>query len=296
MKYNNSKANPSHPYIQQLEAIREQEVVVIDNIPGPPLIGEAYIAENCLIIVCHQGQIINTDNEEYALKTHDISILLPDQIAIPQQVTDDFCATNIAISRQLYDHIRLRYPYTRSTAFFRRRPPCKLTEEQFATCLNLVNSIRSISKSQSIHRHEMLVQLVCMLFNLLSEYHASNYSDEEIGKENLFSLFYENIILHYRESRELTFYARLQHLSTKHFATLIKNETGINATEWITSYTLIQAKMLLNSRRDLTIQQISFYLGFSEQASFCRFFKAHTGMTATEYREKSPGNARTLPK
>ncbi len=279
--------DPSHPYIRLLDDIKKQDVIVIDDIPAPPSIGQAYIASNCLIIVCHQGQIINADNDEYALRAHDISILLPNQIAVPQRVTDDFRATNVAVSRAFYDQMRLRYPYTRNAALFRSRPPCHLTEEQFASALNLVNAIRNISKSQSIHRREMLVQLLCVLINMLGEYHVSNYPDEEPGTENLFSNFYENIILHYRESRELAYYAKLHNLTPKHFAKLIKSETGISATEWIANYTIIQAKMILDARRDMTVQQISYLLGFSEQASFSRFFKAHTNLTPTEYREKT---------
>ncbi len=131
----------------------------------------------------------------------------------------------------------------------------------------------------------MLMQLLSILLNMLSEFHIANYPDEESGKESLFSVFYEHIIQHYRESRELGYYAKLQHLSPKRFATLIKAETGFQATEWIANFTVIQAKMLLDTRKDMTIQQISYYLGFSEQASFSRFFKAHTGYTPTEYRD-----------
>ncbi len=287
MKEINLKADPSHPYIQQLDTIRDQDVVVIDNIPAPPLVGDAYIAENCLIIVCHQGSIINTESEEYSLHAHDVSILLPDQYAMPQQVTPDFKATNVAISRNFYEQLRLRYPYTRCAALFRRRPPCHLTEEQFSHAIHLVDTIRGLSQSTSIHRDEMLMQALCILINQLGEYHVANYADEALNKESLFGRFYEHIIEHYRESRELAFYAKLQNLSPKHFATLIKAETGIQATQWITNYALTQARMLLDSRMDMTIQQISFYLGFTEQASFSRFFKAHMGVTPTAYRLKS---------
>ncbi len=280
----NNKADPSHPYIRHLETIKEQDVVVIDNISGPPLVGNAYIASNCLIIVCHQGKIINTSNDEYELRAHDISILLPYQFAMPEEVTADFQATNVAISRSFYDQLRLRYPYTRCAALFRRRPPCHLTEDQFASALNVVNTIRDISKSASKHRREMLMQLLSLLLNMLGEYHVANYPDEEQGKENLFSVFYENIIHHFQKSRELAYYAQLQNLSTRHFASLIKAETGINATDWINNYAVVQAKMLLSSRKDMTIQQISFYMGFSEQASFSRFFKTRTGITPTQFR------------
>ena len=85
---------------------------------------------------------------------------------------------------------------------------------------------------------------------------------------------------------EVAFYARLHHLTPKYFASLIKAETGISSTEWITNYVIIQAKMLLDSHKEMTVQQISYHLGFSEQASFSRFFKANTGMSPTEYKEK----------
>ncbi len=285
MKEVNLKADPSHPYIRLLEDIKRQEVMVIDNIPAPPLVGEAYIANDCLIIVCHQGKIINNANDEYALRAHDISILLPDQYAMPEQVTADFRATNVALSRAFFDQLRLCYPYTRSAALFRRRPPCNLTEEQFASALHVVNAIRDISRSDSKHRHDMLMQLAIVLINMLSEFHVANYPDEEMGKESLFSRFYENILQHYRESRELTYYAQLQNLSPKHFASIIKAETGIQATEWITNYVVTQAKMMLDSRPDMTIQQISFYLGFTEQSSFIRFFRTNTGLSPMKYRK-----------
>jgi len=287
MKEPKSKVDPQHPYIRQLDVIKEQDVVVIDNISAPPILGEPYISENCLIVICHQGEIINASTEEYALKSHDVSILLPDQIAIAQGVTDDFIATNVAVSRRFYEQMRVCYPYTRHVASFRRRPPCKLTEAQYVATIDVVNAIRTITKSQSIYRREMLMQMVCILINMLSEYHVENYPDERKGKGSLFGRFYESIILHYRESRELNFYARLHNLSPKRFAAVIKAETGISATDWITNYAIIQAKMLLDTRKEMTIQQISYYLGFSEQASFCRFFKANTEMTPTEYKERT---------
>ena len=61
--------------------------------------------------------------------------------------------------------------------------------------------------------------------------------------------------------------------------------SGIGASEWIARYVIIQAKHLLSHHPNVTVQQISDRLGFSEQASFARYFKKHTGVTPTEYRE-----------
>ena len=43
---------------------------------------------------------------------------------------------------------------------------------------------------------------------------------------------------------------------------------------------------MLRHHPELTIQQISNQLGFSEQTSFSRYFKAHAGMSPKQYREE----------
>jgi AraC-like DNA-binding protein len=75
-------------------------------------------------------------------------------------------------------------------------------------------------------------------------------------------------------------------LTPKYFATVIKRTTGIAASEWINRYVLIEAKWLLHHERGQSIQQIAYQLGFTEQASFSRFFKSYEGKTPKEYREQ----------
>ena len=85
---------------------------------------------------------------------------------------------------------------------------------------------------------------------------------------------------------EMAFYAHECCLSPKHFSEVIKRETALSPSQWISTYVTICAKSLLDSRKDYTVQQISHYLGFTEQASFTRFFKRETGLTPSEYRER----------
>ena len=44
--------------------------------------------------------------------------------------------------------------------------------------------------------------------------------------------------------------------------------------------------MLMHVRRDLSVQAIADMLGFSEQASFSRYFRRETGMSPTEFRNR----------
>ncbi len=102
----------------------------------------------------------------------------------------------------------------------------------------------------------------------------------------MFNKFEEIIIQHHRESREVAFYARQLCLSPKYFASVIKELTGISATEWINRYVIVEAKWLLLHQRNKSIQQIANYLGFTEQSSFSRFFKRYEGVTPNAFRQQ----------
>ena len=46
----------------------------------------------------------------------------------------------------------------------------------------------------------------------------------------------------------------------------------------------LRSKNLLSTRPDLSVQQISYYLGYADSPSFCRFFKRLTSLTPTDFR------------
>ncbi|MBO5592726.1 MAG: AraC family transcriptional regulator [Prevotella sp.] len=94
------------------------------------------------------------------------------------------------------------------------------------------------------------------------------------------------MVRHYRESRNVKFYANLLHLSPKHFTFLIRQETGgLSPFSWIEQYVVTQAKYLIESHPSRTLGAIAYDLGFSEPTAFFRYFKRVTGMTAKQYRE-----------
>ena len=74
------------------------------------------------------------------------------------------------------------------------------------------------------------------------------------------------------------------HLTTRHFSVLIKEIAGMSASDYIEQYLASQAKTLLFSRPDLSVYQISDYLGYADSPSFCRFFKRITDLTPKEFR------------
>ena len=73
--------------------------------------------------------------------------------------------------------------------------------------------------------------------------------------------------------------------SPKYFSSVVKQQTGHTASHWIQHYLVIQLKQALTYEPETSIQAIADRFGFSEQASFAHYFKKHTGVTPSEYRE-----------
>ena len=115
--------------------------------------------------------------------------------------------------------------------------------------------------------------------------------DEKVVKLNsrsehktlTFRQFIKLVSENYTQQRQVIFYADQLCMSPKYLSKLVKDVSGKSAPEWIDSYVLLEAKHLLKYS-DMPIKEIVFRLNFSNQTVFYKYFKAHTGMTPTDYR------------
>ena len=63
----------------------------------------------------------------------------------------------------------------------------------------------------------------------------------------------------------------------------IKTVSGRTAGEWIDSYVILEAKLLLRNTA-LTVQEISAILNFPDASFFGKYFKRLTGYTPRKFR------------
>ena len=81
----------------------------------------------------------------------------------------------------------------------------------------------------------------------------------------------------------MEFYAYQLCITPKHLSKVIKQTTHKNANDWIDEHVILEAKALLKST-NMTTQQISEELNFSDQLFFGKYFRRHTGMSPKEYK------------
>ena len=115
--------------------------------------------------------------------------------------------------------------------------------------------------------------------------------DEKVVKVNsrsehkalTFRQFIKLVSENYTQQRQVIFYADQLCMSPKYLSKLVKDVSGKSAPEWIDSYVLLEAIHLLKYS-DMPIKEIVFRLNLSNQTVFYKYFKAHTGMSPTDYR------------
>lgn len=87
------------------------------------------------------------------------------------------------------------------------------------------------------------------------------------------------------ETREVSQYAAMLHITPRHLSDVVKEHTGKSPKELINDMLLLEAKVLLGSS-ELNITEIAHHLQFGDQAHFSHFIKQHTGCTPMELRKK----------
>ena len=96
--------------------------------------------------------------------------------------------------------------------------------------------------------------------------------------------FFAEILKHYKERHDVAYYAEIMNITPKYLSTVVRDETGEPALQWLNRIMVYSAKKLLKGTTK-AISEISEELHFSSPSAFIRFFKAQTGETPFDYRK-----------
>lgn len=277
-------------------AAREQEFIDLVNKEGVVVVrGDALLPVDpdphltrCLIIsLCLQGTLnVRYDMLPTEFSEHDMTVVMPDHMLARINQTPDYRCVHVLVSRTFFNEINFRNPYHFHLQYH-RTPDIHLNDEQFATMKHLISVLEMTARMEGEKRNEMCAAVIDLIGEFLLEYRrkAGISPDAQAPSMRLFDSFYDAITKHYKESHEVQFYANLFCVSPKYFSTVIRQATGATPSEWIARFVVVKAKLLMRTT-DLSMLRISQELGFPDQTSFTRYFKANTGYPPTAYRTK----------
>jgi AraC-like DNA-binding protein len=277
---------------EAFRTLEKKEVAVIRNVHGFPERDKHIISPYLTLLICHSGSSRALyDMQEVVFRPNEVAMVLPNHIISPIERSSDY-STTIIMHSLAFEQEMTQRRMTHDRNKFHKLPACLLTDEEMAQYMKAVELLEIISEtpvSRYPHRHDMLLAQTDIMTDMLDACRRDMDQDAKPIDRNrsIFNVFCNQVAIHYREQHEVAFYAENAHLTTRHFSVIIKEVIGLSASDYIEQYLAIQAKNLLSSRPDLSVQQISNHLGFAESPSFCRFFKRHTGKTPNDFRRLS---------
>lgn len=244
----------------------------------------------CLVCVCLSGYAaIEVDLRSFHFAPNDIMVIFPGQILTCNEKSANFTLAWFSFSNQLIDDILYRFP-TAFIGFLRERVKYHLPEAEKESIFSeyFVVLHRKFCDTANVCRGEIILNLLhnfyLDLYNKViinNEIHSRQRKHKKELQEEFFRLVKMNT-----GNREVAFYAGKLCITPKYLSIITKESTGTSAKELIDKFAITELKLQLRSAAT-PLKEIANQLDYPCEAFLCKYFKKHTGMTPSHYRNAS---------
>jgi len=272
-----------HPMLVNAHKIKENGIIVLDDVRGLPSGKEPFTSPDYVICIGHRGnmQMTYDDMPDHSSK-QTVAVVFPNHTLRMVSKSDDYLVTLVVVDASLLDDPLLRI-IGQMRYRYEPHPWVELDRREYGVIMHLVGVMRETASIDIPNRKHFMISQLEFFMRLLSHYRSVKLNETHIEKR-VSTMFSNDLAQYFRDHRDVAFYAEKACLSPKHFSTVIRQETGHTAAWWIHSHVVAEAKALLQLRRDLNIQAVADQLGFADQATFSRYFHRETGLYPTEFR------------
>lgn len=281
----------------KIRQVEQKDVLVDSYEPAFPVsfCGQDIILPNYYLLLIHQGTArVLYDMQEKTLKPNVLVLVLPGHLIRFIDRSDDLVFSRLVIKPDLFNEM-LNFSFSHDVNKFHSFPGCLLTDEQVSKLMKVLDLLETITRHEG---QELQQRRQLLLAQLTVGYEFINYYRNEVDKQRgdsskmaLLNRFCDLVVTHFRESREVKFYAEKLHIHPYHLTRTIREASGGQSpADWIEQYIVTIAKRMIEIRPDQSLKQTAYQLGFSEPTSFYRYFKHATGITAKEYRNSLPAH------
>lgn len=153
-------------------------------------------------------------------------------------------------------------------------------EKSFTMADNFIQQIEEIDNVVEVEAFKREAQ------RLYAAAVAEEQKTEQSGYKNpLVGEVKDYIFRHFHDSIQITDIAKHLNVNPDYLSHLFKKQENITIKRYILKEKIRRSRNLLQYS-DYSIQEISFYLGFSSQSHFCKVFQEMTGETPGRYRKQ----------
>lgn len=156
---------------------------------------------------------------------------------------------------------------------------------------DISNMIESLSNKEHRFAEEinyayfyiLLTDMADMMWKKYDAGVPSHHTDMK-RSNSIMKDFADLLAQHVRTETSVEFYAEKLCISKQYLSLIVKEKTQVSVGKIIAIMRVEEASRLLRNP-ELTLQQIAEALSFSDQSSFGKFFRKHSGMTPMKYRQ-----------
>lgn len=154
--------------------------------------------------------------------------------------------------------------------------------DKFLECIQGVCEQCRIEREQREEQDRLKVLLAVQTQSAESK----AWSADESGSRKIVADVLEHIHEHYAEEIWVESVADAFFLSADYLNALFKGQTGVSLMKYIIGYRMDRAKDMLRSTHR-RIADIAGSVGYADVSYFCKIYKKHTGLSPSQYRERS---------
>lgn len=251
----------------------------------PHLADPVKFSANCSIFLqCGECEV-EIDLIRYQIKAPSVVNIRKSQILTFHSASKDFDSSFIVLSKEFCENLFLllqdipAYPAICSCTVV------EVPQDSVEKFKNFYSHISEIFKQsgQPYSYQAMVLAIASFFYEAGYQCYAEIIKNFPKTKNRIPEKFISLVQQNFKKERFLNFYSDSIKISPKHLSRAVKESTGYSAVEWIDRYVILEAKVLLKST-NLTIQQISDELNFASQSFFGKYFKKHTGLSPSEFR------------
>ena len=272
-----------------------RQVMVLNSIEAIAHLSFPLKLKTLISIVCISGELkVSVDLVEHTLKASTIMVVRPGHTLTGYNASEDFKGYLVLAPLSTINHSLPSFSRLMSCfMYFRDKPIISITPDELAIQQHLHAAIISKqAQSHSPYKDNVLEALYqSVLYETLSIYTSHMDKDNSVDgrlrrKEDVFYRFLLLVEECFIKERSVNYYAEKLNITPKHLSAVAKETSGHTAGEWIDSYVILEAKMLLQNS-EMSIQEISSRLNFANQSFFGKYFKHHTGVSPKAFRSSN---------
>jgi AraC-type DNA-binding domain-containing proteins len=245
-----------------------------------------------LLIGITEGELdIQIDYISYKAEKNSLVLIMPTHITHFTEGSSNLKGWILTITKAFFGSQTFagQKPTVLSYMELKKNPLTFFDPDEYQSLYVSLDYIRGKMRQQTHVFYQETVKLALLMFftdlgNLYFSKKKYHITATLSRKEELFSDFQTLLREHCKKQHDVKFYAGKLCITTQYLSSILKEQSGRSASQWIQEALVIEAKDMLKSPR-INVQQVADKLNFPDQSTFGKFFKKHTGISPMAFRK-----------